>query len=234
LDLSGNKFDKVHVEDIAKQAPEMTALKVLRLAQTGLSAEHIRKLLAALHANAKISELNVDLSDNDLGAKGMDVIFSDLKTSTKLRVLDVSDNGLKGKGVLELLAVLPRSVERLILDGNLGSDGVEDLAQDIGKLLAAHPSLTALSVAGKKDKAIGKKMPTLVAMLDGNRTLRELDLSKNKMGDIGMSALCAALRQNTTLQRLIVDKNNVRSPRLLDVIEDSSSLDLDCAGLDYP
>lgn len=35
----------------------------------GLAGESVRKLMSALEVNSNISDLHVDMSDNDLGAK---------------------------------------------------------------------------------------------------------------------------------------------------------------------
>lgn len=45
--------------------------------------------------------------------------------------------------------------------------------------------------------------------LKSNRTITELDISNNKIGDVGAKALADALKDNTRLNKVYIGNNNI-------------------------
>lgn len=57
----------------------------------------------------------------------------------------------------------------------------------------------------------------VINALGSNSTLKSLDISGNMMGDIGAKMLAKALTINSTLTKVIWDKNNITALGLRDV-----------------
>lgn len=88
---------------------------------------------------------------------------------------------------------------------NVGNEGAAALCF----ALARHPCLTSLSLVGNQ---INGPLEALQPLLTGCRTLKALNLAKNRLGDDGAKALFAILEASVSLQSLDVSDNGIERP----------------------
>jgi Ran GTPase-activating protein (RanGAP) involved in mRNA processing and transport len=88
---------------------------------------------------------------------------------------------------------------------NVGNEGAVALCL----ALARHPALTSLSLAGNQ---INGPLEALQPLLTGCKTLKTLNLSKNRLGDDGAKSLFLILELSTSLQSLDVSDNGIERP----------------------
>nr|XP_049616941.1 NACHT, LRR and PYD domains-containing protein 3 isoform X29 [Syngnathus scovelli] len=201
LDLSNNDLGDDGLEALAAGlAKSQCTLQVLKLMSCDLSKKSCEALASVLSSSRTLREL--DLSHNDLGDDGLEALAAGLaKPQCTLQVLTLESCNLSEKSGEALASVLSssRTLRKLDLSDNyLGDDGLEALAAGL-----ANPQCT-LQVLNLMTGDLRKKScEALASVLSSSRTLRELDLSDNDLGDDGLEALAAGLaKPQCTLQVL--------------------------------
>nr|AAP92144.1 leucine-rich repeat protein N5C [synthetic construct] len=165
-------------------------LERLWLENNDLTEAGLKDLASVLRSNPSLRELN--LSHNKLGDAGVRLLLQGLlDPGTRLEKLDLNDTDLTEAGVKDLASVLRSnpSLRELSLSTNkLGDAGVRLLLQGLldpgTRLEKLYLEDNDLTEAGLKD---------LASVLRSNPSLRELNLSDNKLGDAGVRLLLQGL-----------------------------------------
>jgi len=182
----------------------------LLLGRAGSSLPALRQLIAR----------GAQLNDQDAAH-----IAAGLAINLHLLSLDLSANKLTPAGVVRLARGLASSAVRslAIYNNDVGAAGAEALAAVVangGTLseLTLHscplPCQALLGSDGTKTIDLCSKGLTTLdgcfvgALLPGNRALRVLNLSDNRLG-AGVESITRALAQNEALQRLSLEHNNL-------------------------
>ncbi|XP_035889096.1 NACHT, LRR and PYD domains-containing protein 1-like [Phyllostomus discolor] len=226
LDLQLNDLGDLGMKQLCKKLGQPTChLRLLRLADCGLTAKGCQDLACGLSTNMNLTEL--DLSFNELLDIGAQHLFRKLRVSTcKLQRLLLIRCGLTSGCCQDLASMLSDSPSLTELDlrkNNLGDHGMRLLCKGLGQptcqlrlLRLADHHLTAEVYL---DMACG---------LSTNRNLTELDLSFNELLDIGAQHLFQKLRVSTCkLQRLLLIRCGLTSgccQDLASMLSDSPSL----------
>ncbi|XP_072133528.1 uncharacterized protein [Mobula birostris] len=209
-------------EDLASALRTNSSLTELNLSANKLGDSGVKRVSAALR-NPKCKLQKLWLSDVGLTANGAKDLISTLSTNRSLKELSLNDNKLGDSGVKLLSAALRDSecnIQKLWLRNvGLTDSGVEDLAS----ALSTNPSLTELNLSANELGDSGVKLVSaaltnskfciqklwlsdvgltangakdLISTLSTNRSLKELSLNDNKLGDSGVKLLSAALRDS--------------------------------------
>ncbi|XP_062387741.1 NACHT, LRR and PYD domains-containing protein 12-like [Sardina pilchardus] len=191
LDLSNNDLGDSGVQLLSKglSSPHCK-LQILRLAGCTLTSKSCE--LVASYLQSPNSLLALDLSDNDLGDSGVQLLSKGLSSSQcKLRTLRLADCKLTDKSCELVASVLqtPTSLKELDLSfNNLEDSGVQVLSKGLS---TPHCKLQTLRFAGCK---LADKSCELVALvLQSPNSLVALDLSHNDLGDSGVQLLSKGL-----------------------------------------
>ncbi|XP_053528541.1 NACHT, LRR and PYD domains-containing protein 1 isoform X4 [Artibeus jamaicensis] len=230
LDLRGNFLSYSAVQSLceALKCPHCH-LETLRLAECGLTAVGCQELAGGLSTNRSLTEL--DLSFNEILDIGARHLFQSLRVSTsKLQHLLLIRCGLTFACCQDLAFMLTDSPSLTELDlrqNNLGDLGIRLLCKGLGQP-TCQLRLLRLADCG----LTAKNCQELACELSTNRNLTNLDLSFNKLLDIGAQYLFKRLRVSTCkLQRLLLIRCGLTSAccqDLASMLTDSPSLtDLD-------
>ncbi|XP_062892829.1 ribonuclease inhibitor-like isoform X1 [Mobula hypostoma] len=177
-----------------------------KIQKLGLTADSstsdFEHFISTLSANHSLREVELDLSYNELGDSGVKLLSEALrKIKCKIQRLILRSVGLTAAGVVDLASALStnRSLTELDLAYNeLGDSGVKLVSEALRKPECKIQKLglrcVGLTAAGVVD---------LTSALSTNRSLTELDLSNNKLGDSGVKLVFEALRNSECeIQRL--------------------------------
>jgi len=187
---------------------DTTQLKRLELSRHGgLGDDELEVLAEGLASNSSLTDGVLDLSDNNIGDRGVQALASSLASNGILRELRLSNKNIGDKGVESLaeslahnraLRVLSisrntavtetgvRAISRILLSRTSGLEDlrINNLGDGGGKILAdalsINKSLVSLSLLCVGGMSIGNVgLRALSVGLSRNSTLRELDLSGN-------------------------------------------------------
>uniref|UniRef100_A0A8C2DEG3 Uncharacterized protein n=1 Tax=Cyprinus carpio TaxID=7962 RepID=A0A8C2DEG3_CYPCA len=174
-------------------------LEILSLKNNCITEGGCHVLAAALNSNpSNLTEL--DLSENKLGNPGMKIILTLFENvQCRLEKLNLKNNCITEGGCHVLAAALnsnPSNLTELDLSENkLGNPGMkiiltlfENVQCRLEKL-----KLNCISITDEGCAALASAF---------NSNLRELDLSRNQIGDSGVAEISSLLRNSQTLQIL--------------------------------
>ncbi|XP_072133414.1 uncharacterized protein [Mobula birostris] len=209
------------VEDLASALSTNPSLTELNLSANELGDSGVKLVSAAL-TNSKFCIQKLWLSDVGLTANGAKDLISTLSTNRSLKELSLNDNKLGDSGV-KLLSAALRDSECNIQKLCLWNVGLTDSgAGDLNAALGGNPSLTVLNLNNNKLEDSGVKLVSaalkksrcklqelqlrnvgltdsgakdLASTLRTNRSLMELNLNDNKLGDSGVKLVSAALKK---------------------------------------
>ncbi|XP_041960845.1 NACHT, LRR and PYD domains-containing protein 12-like isoform X21 [Alosa sapidissima] len=186
LDLSHNDVGDTGVQLVSKGlSSPRCKLHTLRLAECTLSEKSCRIVATVLQSPNSLIEL--DLSHNDLGDSGVQLLFKGLSSHCKLQTLRLSECTLSEKscGIVATVLQSPNSLIELDLSHNdLRDSGVQLLSTG---LYSSHCKLQALRLA--ECKLSEKSCEIVATALQSPNSLIKLDLSYNDLRDSGVQLL---------------------------------------------
>ena len=192
LELYGNNI--TNVRDISTAVVTTSTVKVLDIANNGLTAQ---EAVAISDMMICLEELNI--SHNELGYHGAELLSEGITNTKTLRGLYISNNNIGPSGTTAIANALTNntSLEGLDISGNkLGDHGAELLSEGITKT----KTLELLDISCNH---IGPPGTTAIAnALTNNTSLEELNMSGNALGRDEATAIAKAITNNKTLKTL--------------------------------
>lgn len=206
-------------------------LGFLNLTGNGITYQGAVQLCMALN---KTQLLTLEIADNDIGDRGLQILSEALKSNTTLVHLNMKSNNVSDIGLLHLVQSLYLNdmIRSLNLSYNkITSDGINNLclllrtkqeivmldlsgnrigtqgAKEIAECLAINQSITSLQIASCDLTDAG--VQEIASMLATNRTLVSLNLTNNKITDVGANLLADCLKHNTSLVSLNLASNDI-------------------------
>ncbi|KAK3241980.1 hypothetical protein CYMTET_48298 [Cymbomonas tetramitiformis] len=164
------------------------------------------QLAALLPGNPHLAML--DVQRNYIGDAGAVELAKGLAQNTVLRQLNLTLNSFSQEGVRAIAAAVPTSACQQLSMGHVGmaNAGAEALAPAMGPAGAPITQLE-LHFCGIEDDGIA----ALARSLKDNTTLRELNLTGNRIGDAGAAELAALMSTNSCITCLLLDSNCVQA-----------------------
>ena len=202
LDLSYNNLEVSNTNKILNKIQHVSSLKKLNISNNCLDDKVAHGLADLLFHNRQLEE--IDLSGNNLQAKGAITISKDIRSLKCLIKLNIGNNNISGDAAKDLAITLCESKLLKELDlsfNNLGSVGSWRIFQSIRKI----SNLIKLNVC-----SIGiTKIATndIAVVLNGNKKLRELNLSHNNIEAAG--ATCIFNTSTENLCKFNISHNNI-------------------------
>ncbi|KAG7398070.1 RNA-DNA hybrid ribonuclease [Phytophthora boehmeriae] len=193
-----------------------TATYVCEIAELNLQgnrfgSESCRLLCTALDAAGTTSPLRrLNLNGNPLGPAGGHAIAALLASGAcRLEELDIGNTELDASNLIAISQALRtnKTLKSLNLDNPVNRTKEEEAIQYIGKMLQVNRALTRLSLS--KHQLTDNGAQVLAERLLDNRTLRRLVLRANRIGSTGASALAALLLRHSTLAEFDISANRI-------------------------
>ncbi len=231
LDLSDSSIVDSVLVYVVKGLRHNTGLVKLSLPGCSVSGkEYLDTLLEEmLRENRTLQEL--DLSDISIADSVLGYVVKGLRHNTGLVKLSLPGYSVSGKEYLGTLLEEMLRVNRTLQELDLSNNLIDASALScIAKGLRHNTGLVKLSLPGCSVSVTEDNGTLLVEMLKENRTLQELDLSHNCIGDNGLGYIAKGLRHNTGLVKLSlrVHSANVTkdiAPLLEEMLKANSTLE---------
>ncbi|XP_078518912.1 ribonuclease inhibitor-like [Lissotriton helveticus] len=210
LDLSDNDLDDAGVSLLcdALKHPD-TQLQNINLYMCVMPNDPCAALAAALHFNHYLLEL--ELSNNYVGDADASLICDTLKhPNTRLQKIHLGLCAMLKAPCAALAAAL--RTNHFLLDLDLSNNDLGDAGATLFWEALKHPD-TRLQKINLSDCWItSASCAAQAAFLSSNRSLLDLDLSENKLGDAGATLLWEALKHpDTRLQKISLDNCGITS-----------------------
>ncbi len=216
LNLSRNPFaSKKAKGDIPAAYKQFFAgtlvLQYVNMSHCRMPAEAVKHLLLGLACNESTTNVELNLSNNQLSGNGAAVIESCLGGVRCISRLDLSENAIEAEmsGVMQGVA-RNRSLLSLNVSKNMTSVKPKHLPavmESIVQLLQDEE--TALQKLNLSDCRLRTELNNVINALGSNQCLQHLDISGNQMGDVGARLLAKALQINTRLRIINLDRNAI-------------------------
>ncbi|XP_049748948.1 ribonuclease inhibitor isoform X2 [Elephas maximus indicus] len=177
-------------------------LKTLWLWECDISSEGCREISQVLRAKESLKELS--LMGNELGDQGARLLCEALREpGCRLESLWVKACGFTDACCPDFSTMLAQNkflLELQLSNNKLGDAGVQQLCQGL-----SQPGATLQMLCLGDCDVTDSGCTALASLLLSSRSLRELDLSNNCMGDAGVLQLVESLRQpGCALQQLVL------------------------------
>lgn len=163
-------------DELAGGDVQASKLSVLLLDGNNIGSKGMNILYPALKKNFSLKELN--LMGNSIGEEGSEYIASYLETNNTLEILNLQDNHIGEKGVIAIASALRSNY--ILKDLNLSKNKCGD------------PGVAALGV-----------------ILKSNNSLEYLNLALTGCGDAGALAIFQSLAVNYTIKSLNMSSNHL-------------------------
>ena len=201
LDVSNNGIGNQGVASLANALMENQTLTSLHLGSNLIGDVGIEKLANALIVNKSLTHL--DVSNNNIGNQGLKVLIDALEQNQTITNVNLNDNKsitYTGIDALVNFSMTNTSLAQLYVNK---TDFIETF-RNIKKKFETS------DVVDLPNKSITNVISSMIAsILMQNKTVTELNLSSNQIGDDGIEKLANALRVNNTLQNLDVSNNKI-------------------------
>jgi hypothetical protein len=189
-------------------------LTSLHLKRESLFGENARALFQGLHHhhhhhNTTLTELVLNFCR--FHASGVDALCTCLQTNRHIQILDMGACYLGDAHVAQLVQSLRgHPLKQLTLTLNschqLGIAAMYELLSS-STTSGSSSQLESLDLSHQKDDHRKLSLGPLVEALRVNRTLKRLQLSRNRLGASEIEPLLEALQENSTLQSLDLNNN---------------------------
>ncbi|XP_032747381.1 ribonuclease inhibitor isoform X1 [Rattus rattus] len=201
LVLSNNDFHEAGIHTLCQGLKDSACqLESLKLENCGITSANCKDLCDVVASKASLQEL--DLGSNKLGNTGIAALCSGLLLpSCRLRTLWLWECDVTAEGCKDLCRVLraKQSLKELSLAGNeLKDEGAQLLCESL-----LEPGCQLESLWVKTCSLTAASCPHFCSVLTKNRSLFELQMSSNPLGDSGVVELCKALGHPDIVLRVL-------------------------------
>ena len=193
LNLSGNSLKNEGFDLICKGLNNNISLLNLNISSNDIQENGINKSISRINTTKLYS---INLSNNSILDGGLITLTNNLRHFPELRVINISNCGIQFNGFKQLLKIL-QSVRRIeyldISNNNLSSNRFEELKTYFCAFGIKYLNLSRCQLGDESAYPLGE-------CLLQNETIIKLNISKNKITDIGFKSFIYLFNYNSTLE----------------------------------
>ena len=216
LILSASTLNQQAADKLIGYLRGASALRVLDLSGTKISAESVADIVSAIGENKDLHHFDLRLNYLYLTSGNLLPIFRVFLSGNlnRWRALSFNGNNMNQDDLRNIIPLLKmmKHLRSLSLSDNF-NDTMPNIEDILPKLLEI-PSLNRLCLAGGEQKLKEKIIP-LISKLREHPNIREVDVSCNSMGDAGIAALINYMRSFKEITELKIDGSDFKSIDLL-------------------
>ena len=220
LNLGGNSLKNEGFDLICKGLNNNISLFNLNISNNDIQENAIRQSLKRINTT-KLYSLN--LSNNPILDEGLIILTNSLRHFPELRVIQVSNCGIEFGGFKELLKIL-QSVRRIetvdISKNKLSSNKFDQLKTYFCSFGIKNLNLSRCQLGDESAYPLGECLLL-------NETIRKINISNNKISDIGFKSFVYLFKNNTTIESFDCSCNFISNKTVKDFllnIEDNRTL----------
>lgn len=189
IDFSRNKIDATESRIIAFLCESSAHLKKINLASCSMHSTSLEPIIEAIVGNVKLCDIDLNISNNNLGEKGAIFLMGIFSRSTHFSSLDISNVKMKEKNFPEFIDSLAKNlnlarlnIKNIFSKNGSSRDKTTQLFVDAFNRLLQSRSLVELNISSGYGHYI--ILPLLKSMKI-NTSIQVLDISSNSLGDRG-------------------------------------------------
>ena len=193
LNLSGNSLKNEGFDLICKGLNNNISLLNLNISNNDIQENGINKSIKRINTTKLYS---INLSNNLILDAGLITLINNLRHFPELRVIKISNCGIQYNGFKQLLKTLQsvRRIESLDISKNkLSSNRFEELKTYFCSFGIKYLNLARCQLGDESAYPLGE-------CLAQNETIRKLNISNNKITDIGFKSFIYLFNYNSTLE----------------------------------
>ena len=211
LNLSGNSLKNDGFNLICKGLNNNMSLQNLNIANNDIQENGIKHSLKLINITKLYS---INLSNNPILDEGLEILANSLRHFPELRAINVSNCGIQYKGFKELLKILQsvRRIESLDISKNkLGNNRFEELKSYFCSFGIKYLNLSRCQLGDESAYPIGES-------LQQNETIRKINISSNKITDIGFKSFVYLFNYNNTIESFDCSNNFISNITVKDFL----------------
>lgn len=216
--LVESKLTNDSLYDISRFVSRSTTLKTFDISGCTISDKAFKSVLKSLQENENLKQLSLGLNKLNLHGKKFKILTEFLSKGLSDKIVEISiDNNDITREELNQFIVhvhVMNQLKKLSISGNFSYKD-KDISQTILALLTSK-SLETLIIRGNGKKVLQKEAIPIYCGLFDNRKITTIDLSYNKIGDIGVKTASNLLRANKYIQSIEIDGSNITDPEVID------------------
>jgi Ran GTPase-activating protein (RanGAP) involved in mRNA processing and transport len=222
LNLSLNKHEKSSDSELISFIRQSRDLRVLSLKDCDLPIDFIKRVVESCKHNSDLKKFQLDISRNNIGERGAEVLAGVLSTVTNIQVLKLSHMGFDVRGTQLIIESISNGVRELTLKGNLfvdTADGhteiiknreiMKPLQQAFIDMLERVSTINCLNLRGTAKYNLGINLAYLFKAFASKNSVAYLDIRDHCCGSRVFEKLCKFLNYNTTIRVVRAEGNNI-------------------------
>ena len=214
LNLSANSLKNEGFDIICKGLNNNLTLRELSIGNNDINEEGLKQSLKYINTT-KIISLN--LSGNKIKDEGLITLANNLRHFPVLKILNISNCNIEYKGFKELLKILQsvRRIESLDISNNkLYSEKFEEVKSFFAAFGLKYLNLSRCHLEDETSFILGDCLLL-------NETIKKLNLSNNKITDMGFKSFTKLLNTNNTLEYLDLSSNLITEETAIEFINNA-------------
>ncbi|KAJ0267042.1 Protein TORNADO 1 [Hirschfeldia incana] len=234
LSFRKNRFNEQCLNELSDILRRNGSLKEVMFVESRIGSRGATFLASALQVNNTLEELQI--WEDSIGSKGAEELSKMIETNSSLKLFSIFDsNSLTATPLISAVLGMNREMEVHVWSGDQKKDRTSKVVEFLPESNALR--IYQIDVSGSCRVAAALGMNTTVRSLDmtgaalnsrwakefrwvleQNRTLREVKLSKTGLKDKAVVYVAAGLFKNKSLQSLYVDGNRFGSIGVADLL----------------
>jgi len=213
LTIVNTTFDINAVTTLSEYLKNAKLLKSLNLSGCSISNPGLIQIINSIGSNNSISSISLDLSRMRLSKDRAHEIIAYIADhmSTQLSHLYLDENKMGLDELNHLISVMPSfiALKKISLSGNFHYK-MTGIGRKLSELLQ-YESIESFIIRGSESLYLQGEIIPFICALHQSSHVKEIDISMNSIGDVGLSTLTNLIKTHKGLELISADGSNVKT-----------------------